>query len=169
MSTRFVIDPLDFVRNASTHHAKIAVGELLRLQDYLYESIGTLSYQISGIYDARNKPNLHIKVEGEIVLCCQRCLDKLHHTLDLQTVVLLAKNEFELDKVDKDDAIDAILATSNLDVLDLIEDEIILSLSIASRHLDGECEILKPEEAQENINENNDNPFYALKKLKKTH
>ena len=172
MSVRFVIDSLDFVRNAQTHHGKIPLAGLLRLQDFLFENTGTtgtLSYQISGTHDARGKPNLTIRVEGEIYLCCQRCLGSLRHTLDLTTSLLLAENEYELDQADKDDSLDAILATSDLDVLNLIEDEIILSLSISARHLEGECEIHKPEEQESNSAENKINPFSALASLKKTH
>jgi DUF177 domain-containing protein len=173
MSVRFVIDSLDFVRNVQTHHGKIPLAGLLRLQDFLFENTGTtgtLSYQISGKHDARGKPNLTIRVEGEIYLCCQRCLGRLRHTLDLRTSLLLAKNESELNQADKDDSIDAILATSDLDVLNLIEDEVILSLSMSSRHLEGECEIHNKPAEQENRNAaNKENPFSALAALKKTH
>jgi len=172
MSVRFVIDPLDFVYNAKTHHGKIPVVELLRLQSFLFENTdttGTLSYQISGKHDARGKPNLYIRVEGKIYLCCQRCLGSLKHILDIRTSLLLAKNESELSQIDKDDSVDAVLVTSDLDVLNLIEDEIILSLSISARHLEGECEIHKSEEQELNNAENIKNPFSTLAELKKTH
>ncbi len=172
MSVRFVIDSLDFVYNARTHHGKIPLAGLLRLQDYLFEDTvptGTLSYQISGKHDARGKPNLTISVEGEIYLCCQRCLGRLRHTLDLRTALLVARNESELSQADKDESVDAILATSDLDVLNLIEDEIILSLSISSRHLEGECEIHKPKAQENNTAAIKENPFSALAAFKKMH
>lgn len=172
MSVRFVIDPLDFVYNAKTHHGKIPIVELLRLQDFLFEntgSTGALSYQISGKHDERGKPNLYIRVEGKIYLCCQRCLCSLEHILNLRTSLLLAKNASELNQIDTDDSVDAVLATPDLDVLNLIEDEIILSLSISARHLEGECEIHKPEEQEINNAENIRNPFSALAELKKKH
>ncbi len=166
MSMRLVIDSLDFVRNARTHHDKIALVELSRLQDFLYENIGMITYEVSGSHDERGKPNLNISVKGEMQLCCQRCLGELRHKLDLQSSILLAKDEAELDRADQDDSIDAILATSDLDVLGLIEDEIILSLSMSSRHPEGVCEINKIE--GQNKTENQKNPFSALEVLKKT-
>lgn len=76
----------------------------------------------------------------------QRCLGELVHLLDLQTVMLLAENE--LFRLDETETVDGFLAVSDLDVLALIEDEIILSLPISPRHREGEYS------AQEPINSN---------------
>jgi uncharacterized protein len=54
-----------------------------------------------------------------------------------------------------------------MDVTDLIEDEIILSLSISSRHKEGECEIHDPERYKMREETNSENPFAVLKALKK--
>ncbi len=168
MSVRFVIDPLDFVRKAEAHHGRIPLAELERLHDFLYENHGEILYQISGILDQDNKPHLRIKVEGKMQLRCQRCLGGLSHRVDIDTFLLLAKTENELILADADDSADALLATAEMDVLDLIEEEIILSLSISSRHSEGECETHQPEHC--NLTESPDlkNPFAVLKALKKT-
>ena len=166
MSVRFVIDSLDFVRNASVHHGKIPLVELTRLQSYLFDSRGELIFTISGFFDENNKPTLQIIVKGEINLCCQRCLDKLVHTLDLQSCLILVNDEEELDQYDDDDTVDGILAAPDMDVLQLIEDEIILSLSISSRHQEGECSIERRIMADEELSTH---PFAKLAGLKKTH
>ena len=46
MSVRFVIDPLDFVRNAGVRRDKIPVFQLTRLHDLLYDQEGEVTYQI---------------------------------------------------------------------------------------------------------------------------
>ncbi len=168
MSVRFVIDPLDFVRKAETHHGRIPLAELERLQDFLYANQGEILYQISGILDQDNKPHLRIKVEGEIQLCCQRCLGSLLHNVDIDTFLLLVKTEDELILADEDDSVDALLATAELDVLDLIEEEIILSLSISARHSEGKCEAHRPEHGDLTELPDSKNPFAVLKALKKT-
>lgn len=76
----------------------------------------------------------------------QHCLGELVHLLDLQTVILLVENE--LFRLDETETVDGFLAVSDLDVLALIEDEIILSLPISPRHREGEYS------AQEPINSN---------------
>ncbi len=169
MSVRFVINPLDFVRKAGVHHGNIPLADLARVQDFLYENKGEVVYRINGIIDQENKPCLHVQVEGELHLCCQRCLGSLPHTLDIKTFLLLVETESELIQTDADGTVDAILATVDMDVLNLIEDEIILSLSISSRHNEGECEIHKPESYKSTeISSSDKNPFAVLKALKKT-
>ena len=169
MSVRFVIDPLEFVKNAGNHHDKIPLDELARLHDLLFDREGEIIYHITGRLDHNEKPGLHLRINGKIHLNCQRCLDKLVHTVDLETFLLLAKDEFELDQADDDDSMDAILATSELDILSLIEEEVILSLSISSRHAEGECNTLKlkPNDNNPDDNPQSAHPFAALAALKK--
>lgn len=170
MSVRFVIDPLDFVRNAGMHHDKIPLSGLVRLHDFLFDIEGELTYKISGHFDKNNKPGLHLEIKGKIHLCCQRCLDKLIHIVDLQTSFQLVENEAELDQANEDDTIDAILATPELNVLDLIEEEIILNLSISPRHPNGECKLhqLKSNEDILIDKSQSTHPFAALADFKKT-
>ncbi|MGZ0019115.1 YceD family protein [Nitrosomonas sp. wSCUT-2] len=169
MSVRFVIDPLEFVKNAGNRHDKIPLDELARLHDLLFDREGEIIYHITGRLDQNEKPGLHLRINGKIHLNCQRCLDKLVHTVDLETFLLLAKDEFELDQADEDDSMDAILATSELDILSLIEEEVILSLSISSRHAEGECSTLKLKPTDNNPGDNpqSAHPFAALAALKK--
>lgn len=170
MSVSFVIDPLDFVQNAGIHHGKIPVDALVRLHDYLFDQEGELIYQISGQFDKNKKPGLYLEIQGKIHLSCQRCLGKLLHTVDLQTFFLLAKNEAELNQADEDDTVDAILATPDMDVVSLIEDEVILSLSISSRHAEVECSIQELDSINDNLisKTQSTHPFAALLALKKT-
>lgn len=170
MSDRLVIDSLDFARNAGSRHGKISLIDFTRLHDLLFDQEGELIYRISGRYDKNEKPGLYIEITGKIHLNCQRCLGKLVHHIDLQTFLILVKNEEELDLADEDDTIDAILAVPDLDVTHLIEDEIILSLSIASCHAEGECSTLKLKSAESDLTGKTQSahPFAALAALKKT-
>jgi uncharacterized protein len=144
MSSRPVIDALDFARNAGALHGKIAISALERLQDYLIENSGELQYEVAGVLNSDGKPALRISAGGLIRLRCQRCLGELVHVLDLRTDLVLAQNEKELSSLDEDESIDCILAESSLDVLGLIEDEIILSLPISPRHDEGKCSLGRP-------------------------
>ncbi len=169
MSVSFVIDPLDFVQNAGTHHGKIPVDALARLHGFLFDKEGELIYQISGQFDKHEKPSLHLEIKGKIHLSCQRCLGRLSHTVDLQTFLVLVKTEVELDQADEDDTADAILATPDMDVVSLIEEEIILSLPISSCHTDSECSVQELESINDSLtNKQSEHPFAALLALKKT-
>ena len=167
MSVRFVIDPLDFVRKTEVHHGRIPLAEFLRLQDYLHENHGEIGYQVSGFLDQDDKPRLGMKITGEIQLCCQRCLGGLTHRIDIDTSLLLAKTERELILADADSSVDVILATAEINVLDLIEEEIILSLSISVRHSEGKCNAHQSECYDSAKIPNPKNPFAVLSALKK--
>lgn len=166
MSVSFVIDSLDFVRNAGMRHGKIPLSQLARLQSYLFDNHGELLFTISGLIDEDNRPMLQISIQGQLNLCCQRCLDKLVYPLDLKANLLLVNDEAEFDQYDDDDTVDCVLAASDMDVLMLIEDEIILSLSISSRHQDDECSI---NNSLMGDKLSSVHPFAKLAELKKAH
>lgn len=165
MPARFVIDALDFARNAAAHHGKIALSELDRLQGYLVGNSGELNYTIRGALDRDGKPLLRIVIQGSINLRCQRCLGELRHVLDMQRDLLLARDEVELSHLDEDESVDGVLAIPDMDVMALIEDEIILSLPISPRHGESECSI-----GTMNWSDASEKPlFSALAQLKKLH
>lgn len=139
MSARIVIDALDFVRNTRSLHGKIALEEFRRLKDYLADSQGELEYNINGALDKNSRSILKVIIKGKINLFCQRCLEKLDHELNLEPTLYLAKNEKELSHIDHTELIEGILAVSDIDVIELIEDEIILSLPISPRHREYDC------------------------------
>ncbi len=164
MSAQIVIDTLDFVSNTRTLHGKIILEDCMRLKDYLYDNKGKLKYKISGALDKNDKSILQVTINGEISLHCQRCLGELTHLLDIQRDILLAENENELSHLDEIETIDGILADSNLDILELIEDEIILSLPISPRHRENKC---SAQELTDSTPIGEKKPFVALAKLKK--
>ena len=170
MSVRFVIDPIEFVNNASVHRDKIALRELIRLRDVLFSDEGALDYQIRGHVDSNGRPSLKVSIKGDVSLICQRCLNSLAHEVAIENYLYLAKNNAELDRVNENNSIDAILAVPELDVIDLIEEEIILSLPISPGHGDNQCDsdqsgLNKP--SVDNASQST-NPFLALAVLKKT-
>ncbi|MDV6343544.1 YceD family protein [Nitrosomonas sp. Is37] len=168
MGKRFIIDSLNFVRNTDVHHGKILPAELERLREYLSDHSGEIIYSISGIFDEKGRPALKIMITGMISLCCQRCLGKLEHTLNIETSLLIARNQDEFSYYDEDISVDAILASPDIDALTLIEDEIILSLPISPRHEEDQCSFSKNTVNTSEITKViKKHPFVALKSLKK--
>jgi DUF177 domain-containing protein len=166
MSARIVIDAHDFVRFTRSLHGKITLDECTRLKDYLADSRGKLEYKINGALDKNDKSILQIVIKGEINLFCQRCLGKLVHALNLKSTLFLAENEKELSYLDEDESAEGILATSDIDIIELIEDEIILSLPISPRHKENDC---SAKELANSYTVEKKRPFSALLKLKKLH
>ena len=166
MSTRIVIDAHDFVNFTRSLHGKITLDECERLKDYLVDSQSNLEYIINGILGKDDKPMLQVIIKGELNLSCQRCLGKLSHVLNLKSTLFLVENEKELSYLDEDESIEGILATSDIDIIELIEDEIILNLPSSPRHRESDC---LAKELTDSYAVEKKHPFAALLELKKLH
>ena len=125
----------------------------------LANSDGTLSYRVLGSQQD-DSHKLEIILEGRCNLRCQRCLGEFSYPLKLTShLQLIPANKLEEmeDEVDDEDTIEA---TSQLDVLALIEDEVLLALPFAPRHPEGTCS------APLNDLQQVANPFAVLAALK---
>ena len=161
MFTRPFIDSLDFARRGGDLSGEVPVAELPRMADALTDFIGIISYGLRGLVGNDGKPYLVLTLEGSCNLRCQRCLNTLPYQINLVSRLRLV-SEGEIDSTDiEDDEVDSIPNEKHLDVLGLIEEELLLSLPIAPKHDEGECEVVV-----EGLNRSN-NPFAVLASLKK--
>ena len=81
-------------------------------------------------------PIIELHLHAEIWLVCQRCLQPYLHSLSKQHRFEVFKNEMEADAAAMDDdEKDAIVGSEEFDLLNLIEDELLLSLPLIPQHL----------------------------------
>ncbi len=169
MFARPFIDSLDFAGNGREISGKVPVAEMPRLLDTLEDSGGILEYTVRGGVDKQGNPLLDIGITGNCRLRCQRCLGAMEHEVRIDTRLLL-RDQASLDALDEniagseEEEFDSILADAHLDVPDLLEEEILLSLPIAPRHEPGAC---RATEAG-NGHEEEKSPFAVLAKLKRS-
>jgi len=146
MYARPFIDSLDFANNGQEIGGEVPVAELPRLQDVLENPQGVLQYRVSGGVDNLGSHFLDISVIGQCQLRCQRCLSGMDYPINLATRLLL-RDQASLDGqgtqelTDEADEPDSILAEAQLDVLNLLEDEILLSLPFSPKHPTGVCQV----------------------------
>lgn len=162
MFARHFIDSLDFARNGRELSGIAPLAEMPRLQDALAVPDGEISYVVRGLPDKDGKPMLEVAVDGICQLRCQRCLNGFAYPIKLVSRLLLAQPD-ELDEfsVEDSDEVDSIPADKHLDVLNMIEEEILLSLPFAPKHPPGECQ---PAGGSSNFPDRN--PFAVLAGLK---
>jgi uncharacterized protein len=158
MFARPFIDSIDFARNGRELHGEIPIVDLPRLSDMLANSAGTLSYRVRGS-QRDDRHSLEIVLQGTCNLRCQRCLGEFSYPLELTAHLRLLPAD-KLEQMDADDE-DAIEATSQLDVLALIEDEVLLALPFAPKHPQEACSAPLKDLQQ------SANPFSVLAVLKK--
>lgn len=97
-----------------------------------------IAWRIGGGRDALGRPTLTVQVQGTVPLVCQRCLQPFAAPVAQRTVLLLARDEAELARLDAEQT-EVVLASSMLDPLRLVEDELLLSLPLSPRHGENEC------------------------------
>ena len=140
MSARTVIDGLEFSQAEDELQGHLPLAGFGRLQDCLFDADGGIDFLLKGGRDRQRRPVLHLEVNGLLNLQCQRCLGALAYPLRIMnTLLLVSANETLPAEADEPDAPDCIITSVDMDVAALIEDEILLSLPLSSRHPDGAC------------------------------
>jgi len=135
MSHQPVIDGLEFAKAGSRLQGAWPAGEFPRLQDALRSSTGTVRYELQGVPEERGRPALHLKVQGELHLTCQRCLGALAFPLRIEASLRLAATQQEADAEPLGaEGPECIVAGKEMPVQALVEDEVLLAIPIAPRH-----------------------------------
>jgi uncharacterized protein len=141
MSGRPVIDSVEFARLASRLTGEVPVADLSRLHDDLVDRSGQIEYELTGYLGPQGQPGLHLKLAGGLTLRCQRCLQPLAHSVTAERRFMLVRpGDPDTDLSDEDEAMEHVPADPQLDVVGLVEEELVLSLPIATMHPPGQCE-----------------------------
>jgi uncharacterized protein len=132
MSHTPVIDSIAFARAGSHCHGTLRGDQLARLQENLVDREGEVDFEVRGmLWD--DKPALELKIDGWLMVRCLRCLGPMRWPIKIENRVRLARNDADLDVADEE-GVDAIPASQELDVTELVEDELLLQWPIAPRH-----------------------------------
>ncbi|MFN3544915.1 MAG: YceD family protein [Thiobacillus sp.] len=131
------IDVRRFCRDAQAWENRSAVSAFPRLVAEFTQ--GELFCRVSGRMDSRGGLALELHIRGDVELACQRCLGGMHHAVEIDRTVHLARTDDELERLDALPDSDAILAGEKLELIALVEDEVLLSLPLAPMHAEGAC------------------------------
>ena len=139
-------------------------AQLPRLADRVVPVAGapSIAWRVVGGRDAMGHPALTLSLDGAAFMTCQRCLRPFAVPVAQETLLLLARNEHELVRLDAEEP-EVVLAGAPLDALALVEDELLLSLPFAPRHAEAECDAATVSDAVAAASEK---PFAQLAALK---
>jgi uncharacterized protein len=139
------------------------VSAFTRLAEVVYKDQGEIKARLK--FGTRAGTNcLDGHVQAELVLRCERCLEPMKQQIESDFRFGLITSEDEADSLPKE--FEPLLASNyELSLLELVEDEILLSLPIVARH-DDECsEILQKHKDDDRVQQDTYKPFAALKDL----
>ncbi|HVE51110.1 MAG TPA: YceD family protein [Casimicrobiaceae bacterium] len=109
-------------------------ASLARLEDRVAGKEGEITWSITGTSDSQGRAAVDVSIEGRVPLICQRCLGELVQEVSQSTLLLLARDESEVVRLDESSEDEVLLADAPLDPLALVEDEMLLTLPFAPRH-----------------------------------
>jgi uncharacterized protein len=110
-------------------------------------------------------------LKGRIHLICQRCSQDCDIDLEEKRRFVLLATEQEADDYPfEDEEREALVASQYFNLLEMIEDEVLLSLPLIPKHPEGFCEPHASSfggDSEEGLSEKRENPFNILKNMKK--
>jgi len=132
-------DAFRLARGRGSLDGIVDAATLPRVADTVLEGPAPIAWRIEGTQDAFGRPALTVALDGDIALECQRCLQAQTWPVHTRTVLVLARDDADLVRLDADSDDEVVLAAAPLDPAQLVEDELVLALPYAPRHADGEC------------------------------
>jgi len=143
----------------------LSISDLERLDDTVANHEGELRYRVTATLDKRRRKVVSCTIEGFVFLTCQSSLEAFRHAISLEDRLVLVDDENQLPPIEEeDDTEDYLVADEPLDIRDLVEDAVLLSLPMVPRKPGLEEAGMaagKPAAQKES-------PFAALASLKKT-
>lgn len=134
---------------------------------------GVVKWSVAGAQNPLGQQFLDVRVAATPVVQCQRCMGEMPYPLDVSSRLQVVETEAELDAEDDPEAspeewIEPVLASTHLDVLALVEDELILGLPYVPMHESCSTEALeKARQAGSHDEPAEPSPFAILSQLKK--
>jgi uncharacterized protein len=140
MWDRVVVDSVAFARDASELRATVAIADLPRLHDMLYDHSGEIAYSLTGAVNKDGIGSLRLGIAAEVLMTCQHCLGPVKFSMtSVRTFELIPEGQELGDPAEEADDIERIHADARLDVTGLVEDEAILCLPMVAGHPRGSC------------------------------
>jgi uncharacterized protein len=136
--TRFpVIDGFEFAASGAHLHGAWPADAFPRVRGMLYDSQGSVEYDLRGSRDVHGRHGLEMRIRGALRLACRRCLEPVSVAVEEDIRLWLARSQEEIDAMPLTaEGPDGIVASKEMAVRDLVEDELLLALPYAPRHVD---------------------------------
>jgi uncharacterized protein len=133
----FVIDAFEFCRLKESREGERPVAEFARLSEEVANTSGMVRWSVQGGMHALGYPMLHVSVQANVQLMCQRCLTPYAFEVESESALVLVKSEDAADELEEklaDEEVDVVVGSKTMNFIDLIEDEVLLEIPLSPRH-----------------------------------
>lgn len=154
-----LINNLEVAKSQGILSGEIPFNSCDRLADILIQDVKNshkIEYKLTGSTTKLHLPSLHLTIDANLSILCQRCLDVMQQALLLNYDYVIS--ESEPDTFEGDDDVDWLEVSREMNLNELIEDELLMALPVAPTHDHG-CIPHQQESGEKH------NPFSVLKDL----
>jgi uncharacterized protein len=167
MSDEFLIHPDRIATRPLVFKGTFSPAELERLEDAIADPRGELRFEVSAALDRQRRKVVSCIIEGFVFLMCQKSLEAFRHEISVRDRLILVDDEERLPAIEEEgEAEDYVVADGPLDIRDLVEDAVLLSLPMVPRKPEAEAAQDRAPEAGQGP-QARQSPFSALASLKK--
>jgi uncharacterized protein len=153
-----------FARKEASLHGDYKISAMPRISEIARNTEDRIKVALSFYLENDKTPCIKGIIKANIILDCQRCLEALPLELNVLFNLAFVRHESQAEELDTSFEIYNIGEEEDLDSIDLITDEILLSIPMAPSH-DFDCS-LKIDKEKEVVEEISKNPFDVLKNIK---
>lgn len=141
VSSAKTINGFAFARAGERLEVRFAVAEFDRLSDVIVQHADAgktaITARLVGVKDKDSRCYIDLIVNAALELQCQRCLKSLSFDIDIDKRLELVRSEADIVDDDvEDEWRDVLVASREMSVKSLVEDEILLALPMVARHED---------------------------------
>ncbi len=152
-----------FAKKEVNLHGEYKISNVPRVSEVARNVEDNLKVNLSFNLENGKTPCVKGIIESKIVLDCQRCLDALDLNLKVLFNLAFVRFESQAEGLDKSFDVYVIGEDEELDTLNLISDEILLSLPMVPSH-EFDCSLSVDKETK--VEKVRKNPFDVLKNIK---
>jgi uncharacterized protein len=153
----------NFAKKEVNIHGVYKISNVPRVSEVARNVEDNLKVNLSFNLENGKTPCVKGIIESKIVLDCQRCLDTLDLNLKVLFNLAFVRFESQAEELDKSFEVYVIGEDEELDTLNLISDEILLSLPMVPSH-EFDCSLSEDNETK--VEKVRKNPFDVLKNIK---
>ncbi len=165
------IDPFLMAEMGRRFIGDVELSVFKRVLPLLESTSGNVDIELVFGIDEGGISYLNGKLKTMLVLSCQRCLTAMDFPVQNEFRLAIVRNNCEAEQLPEHYE-PVIVETTPMHMMDMIEDEILLSIPHIPMHDEALC-LIKPFSDKDNLAEQQKevrpNPFAVLEKLKKDH
>jgi len=161
------VDPGKLAEQSAQLVLRTPLSLFKRLREVTLSDDGEVNMQLAFHRDARGVPGLRGVMTAVVEQTCQRCMSPVTVSLQADVDVYLLNDESYADRLSEEDDY-VVFDEDRLDLHELLEDELIMSLPLVARHEDcqPQAALTVLPEADDEPMPKKENPFRVLAGLK---